>query len=79
MPDSGAQHLDLRPPVDVGLDEDAWDGNPTFTVSTGAGQSIDNTFSVYRRACAAGETFVLGSMGAGSEARAMYGVAATLR
>jgi hypothetical protein len=72
-----AQFVDTG--VDIGLDEDAWDGNPTFTVATGPGQSIDNEFSVYRRPCAAGETFVLGSMGAGREARAMYGLAATPR
>lgn len=60
----------------VGLDEDAWDGNPTFSVERGPGRSIDNTFSLWRRACQRGEVFVLGSMGAGREARAMYGVAA---
>jgi len=63
----------------VGLDEDAWHGNPTFSVEVGPGNSIDNVFTVYRRSCAAGETMVLGSMGIGQEARAMYGIAATPR
>lgn len=65
--------------IDIGLDEDAWGGNPTFTVATGPGESIDNTFSVWRRSCAAGEVISLGSMRAGREARAMYGIAATPR
>lgn len=64
---------------DIGLDEDAWGGNPTFTVAEGPAESIDNTFSVWRRPCAAGETMTLGSMRVGREARAMYGIAATPR
>lgn len=62
--------------VDVGLDEDAWHGNSAFTVETGPGLSIDNVFSVWQRPCHRGEVFVLGSMGGGGEARAMYGIAA---
>jgi hypothetical protein len=65
--------------VDIGLDEDAWHGNPTFTVATGPGNSIDNVFSVWQRPCARGEVFVLGSMGVGREARAMYGIAAVAK
>ena len=62
--------------ADIGLDEDAWHGNPTFSVESGAGASIDNVFSVWKRRCDKGEVFVLGSMGVGREARAMYGFAA---
>ncbi|TWT89787.1 FecR protein [Pseudobythopirellula maris] len=59
----------------VGLDEDAWQGNPSYVLERGAGRSVDNRFDVWRRRCAAGETVVLGSMGDGDEARAMYGLA----
>lgn len=65
--------------MEVGLDEDAWGGNPTFSLDGGAGHSIDNVFTVWCRPCEAGEVVVLGSMGVGSEARAMYGIAATRR
>ena len=60
----------------IGLDEDAWYGNPTYVVETGPGNSIDNEFSVWCRKCVRGEVQVLGSMGVGREARAMYGIAA---
>lgn len=64
---------------DVGLDEDAWFGNSDFTVASGAGESIDNTFSIWRRPCNHGEVFTLGAVGEGREARAMYGIAASRR
>ena len=63
----------------VGLDEDAWLGNPTFSVDVGAGVSIDNVFTVWSRPCSAGDVMTLGSMGAGGEARAMYGIVAVPR
>lgn len=72
-----AQFVDTG--LDVGLDEDAWGGNPMFTLEEGPGKSIDNVFSVWRRECARGEVLTLGSVGEGGEARAMYGLAATPR
>lgn len=63
----------------VGLDEDAWLGNPTFSVDVGPGVSIDNVFTVWSRPCSAGDVMTLGSMGAGGEARAMYGIVAIPR
>jgi hypothetical protein len=63
----------------VGLDEDAWLGNPTFSVDVGPGVSIDNVFTVWSRPCSAGDVMTLGSMGAGGEARAMYGIVAVPR
>jgi hypothetical protein len=63
----------------VGLDEDAWLGNPTFSVDVGPGVSIDNVFTVWSRPCSAGDVITLGSMGAGGEARAMYGIVAVPR
>jgi len=65
--------------LQVGLDEDAWFGNPTFTVDVGPGVSIDNVFTIWSRPCSAGDVMTLGSMGVGSEARAMYGIVATPR
>ncbi len=75
--------------VDIGLDEGPWlDSIPEeyreFDVNTtavGAGESIDNVFSVWRRRCADTTPITLGSAGlwSGDEGhgRAMYGVAAT--
>ena len=63
----------------VGLDEDAWFGNPTFSVDVGPGVSIDNVFTVWSRPCSAGDVMTLGSMGVGGEARAMYGIVAVPR
>ncbi|WP_197526739.1 FecR domain-containing protein [Botrimarina colliarenosi] len=65
--------------VDIGLDEDAWFGNPEFSVASGPGESIDNVFSVWKRPFRRGQVVTLGSMGVGREARAMYGIAATPR
>jgi ferric-dicitrate binding protein FerR (iron transport regulator) len=75
--------------VDIGLDEGPWLDNipPEYrefdvnTTAVGAGKSIDNVFSVWRRRCADGKPVTLGDAGAwggeGGQGRAMYGVAAT--
>jgi ferric-dicitrate binding protein FerR (iron transport regulator) len=75
--------------VDIGLDEGPWlkdipeeyrefDVNKT---SFGAGKSIDNVFSVWRRECREEQSIQLGSagegIGEGETGRAMYGIAAT--
>jgi ferric-dicitrate binding protein FerR (iron transport regulator) len=75
--------------VDIGLDEGPWlkdipeeyrefDVNKT---SVGAGNSIDNVFSVWRRECREEQSVHLGSagevIGEGEEGRSMYGIAAT--
>jgi hypothetical protein len=75
--------------VDIGLDEGPWlDSIPEefrkFDVNktaVGAGKSIDNVYSVWRRRCADGKPITLGDAGdrgEGESGRAMYGVAATL-
>jgi hypothetical protein len=75
--------------VDVGLDEGPWmrqapekyrslDKN---TTAVGGGNSIDNTFSVWRRRCVDPGPVMLGSAGKwateGKQGRAMFGIAAT--
>jgi ferric-dicitrate binding protein FerR (iron transport regulator) len=74
---------------DIGLDEGPWlDNIPAefqkFDVNKtadGAGNSIDNVFSVWRRRCEDGQPITLGDAGEwgveGGQGRAMYGVAAT--
>jgi ferric-dicitrate binding protein FerR (iron transport regulator) len=64
---------------DIGLDETAWLGNPDFSTAVGPGESIDNTFSVWQRPCSRDEVLTLGPLEFGSEARAMYGLAAVPR
>ncbi|WP_197527466.1 FecR domain-containing protein [Pirellulimonas nuda] len=75
--------------IDIGLDEGPWLDNipeeyrkfDVNTTAVGAGQSVDNTFSVWRRRCTDTTPITLGSAGlwSGDEGhgRAMYGVAAT--
>ncbi len=71
--------------VDIGLDEGPWpEGDRAFRPelpekfnSVGGGNSIDNTFSVWRRRCDDGAPVTLGPVGSSSGARAMYGFAAT--
>jgi hypothetical protein len=63
--------------VNIGLDEGPWEGIPHHRHAVGAGNSIDNVFSVWRRRCERGELVTLGAVGESSEARAMYGIAAT--
>jgi hypothetical protein len=63
--------------VNIGLDEGPWEGIPDHRTAVGAGNSIDNIFSVWRRRCERPETVKLGAVGDTREARAMYGIAAT--
>lgn len=75
--------------VDIGLDEGPWGQNvePEYrkfdvnTTAVGAGKSIDNVFSVWRRRCTDGKPITLGHAGEwggeGEQGRAMYGIAAT--
>jgi hypothetical protein len=75
--------------ADIGLDEGPWlDAIPPeyrkFDVNTtavGAGNSIDNVFSVWRRRCVDRKPITLGSAGnwgtEGGQGRSMYGIAAT--
>jgi hypothetical protein len=63
--------------VNIGLDEGPWEGIPDNRTAVGAGKSIDNVFSVWRRRCEKPEEVTLGAVGDTSEARAMYGIAAT--
>jgi hypothetical protein len=75
--------------VDIGLDEGPWleqaeekyrrlDKN---TTAQGGGNSIDNTFSVWRRRCTETGPVILGDAGKwateGKQGRAMYGIAVT--
>ena len=64
--------------VNIGLDEGPWEGIPDHRNAIGGGKSIDNVFSVWRRRCQTGEAVALGAVGESSEARAMYGIAATV-
>lgn len=66
-----------RTGLKIGLDEGPWEGIPDHKTAVGAGNSIDNTFSVWQRRCKAGEAVKLGAVGDSNEARAMYGIAAT--
>jgi len=62
----------------VGLDEGPWgEGMSEQAVADGPGESVDNVFSVWQRRCERVGTYKLGAMSKTSEARAMYGVAAT--
>jgi hypothetical protein len=71
--------------VDIGLDEGPWNPSdkayrpdlPEFENGVGGGQSIDNTFSVWHRRCDKPTPLILGMMGEKTQARAMYGIAAT--
>lgn len=71
--------------VDIGLDEGPWARRdkayrpdlPEFKNAVGGGQSIDNTFSVWHRRCVDESPVILGIMGEKTQARAMYGIAAT--
>ena len=75
--------------VDIGLDEGPWLDNipreyrkfDVNTTAVGAGNSIDNVFSVWRRRCADGNPITLGNAGEwgaeGEQGRSMYGIAAT--
>jgi len=63
--------------VDIGLDEGPWEGIPDHRNAVGGGNSIDNVFSVWLRRCEELSPVTLGPVGDSSEARAMYGIAAT--
>jgi hypothetical protein len=64
--------------VEIGLDEGPWgEGMSDQAVADGPGESIDNLFRVWQRQCDRVGTFKLGPMSKTSEARAMYGIAAT--
>jgi hypothetical protein len=71
--------------VDIGLDEGPWNPSdkayrpdlPEFENAVGGGQSIENTFSVWHRRCVDATPLILGIMGEKTQARAMYGIAAT--
>jgi hypothetical protein len=63
--------------ADIGLDEGPWDETDSeHSLAIGAGKSIENVFSVWRRTCQIGEKVQLGPVGPGRRARAMYGIAA---
>lgn len=69
----------------IGLDEGPWPARdkalrpdlPVYQNAVGAGNSIDNIFSVWQRRCDDTTPVVLGIMGEERQARAMYGIAAT--
>jgi hypothetical protein len=71
--------------IDIGLDEGPWNPRdkafrpdlPEFENGMGGGQSIDNVFSVWHRKCVDAAPIALGLMGEKTQARSMYGVAAT--
>lgn len=63
--------------IDIGLDEGPWEGIPDHRNAVGPGKSIDNVFSVWKRRCLDTTPVTLGPVGDSSEARAMYGIAAT--
>lgn len=63
--------------VDIGLDEGPWEGIPDHVVRLGGGNSIDTIISVWHRRCVDTAPVVLGPVGETSEARTMYGIAAT--
>ena len=71
--------------VNIGLDEGPWsylDANlgvitdPNAKVGLGPGNSVEQTFSVWKRDCANAETLTLGPLGEHAGARATYGIAA---
>jgi hypothetical protein len=65
----------------IGLDEGYWWEIPDHANGVGAGNSIDNVFSVWRRRCPEATSVTLGDVGPwgseGEQGRAMYGIAAT--
>jgi hypothetical protein len=75
--------------IDIGLDEGPWldQAEDKFrrldvnTTAVGGGESIDNVFSVWKRACFVAGPITLGDAGTwateGGQGRAMYGIAAT--
>jgi hypothetical protein len=63
--------------VDIGLDEGRHELTPEHEVAVGGGNSIDQIFSVWKRECSDLTPVRLGPVGPTSEARAMYGIAAT--
>lgn len=71
--------------IDIGLDEGPWNPRdkayrpdlPEFENAAGGGQSIENIFSVWHRRCGDATPIILGLMGEKTQARAMYGIAAT--
>lgn len=64
----------------IGLDEGPWPeinpNDPNLSTDIGAGNSIDNVFTVWRRRCERPETLILGAIGEPVEACAIYGIAA---
>lgn len=66
--------------VKIGLDEGPWPeinpNDPNLSTDVGAGNSIDNVFSVWRRRCDQPETLMLGAIGEPVQACAIYGIAA---
>ncbi len=65
--------------VNIGLDEGSWPDPSKFSAARGPGQSINQIFSVWKRAAGAGESIRLGSLAGGKNNRAMYGIAAVAR
>ena len=63
--------------VDIGLDEGKHELTPEHELAVGGGNSIDQIFSVWKRECKDLTPIRLGPVGPTSEARAMYGIAAT--
>jgi hypothetical protein len=63
--------------IDIGLDEGKHELTPDHESAVGGGNSIDQIFSVWRRRCIDRSPIRLGPVGPTSEARAMYGIAAT--
>lgn len=64
--------------MEIGLDEGPWgEGMAEQAVAEGPGQSVDNVCRVWQRKCERVGTYKLGPMTKTSEARAMYGIAAT--
>lgn len=63
--------------VNIGLDEGPWiQADTTLRTAAGGGNSIDRVFSVWQMRCEHPGEVRLGALGASTEARAMYGVAA---
>jgi FecR protein len=67
--------------VKIGLDEGYWWEVPDHVIGVGAGNSIDNLFTVWRQRYDAPTSVTLGDVGEwgteGAQGRAMYGIAAT--
>jgi hypothetical protein len=66
--------------VKIGLDEGPWPevnpNDPTLSTAIGAGNSIDNVFTVWRRRCDGSQPLILGATGEQIGACAIYGIAA---